>query len=389
MNTDQLRKPLEIWVKEDLFLPKISLIPLLMHTTSLDTKTDPVFGNSLPESWNLLRESLKGMVTVRQFKKLTDAGCLVVTPHTLQDYLKTGLFNSACQLYRKAVASGRTPIIFPGGIEYRAKPGEFVFATSVYRDSSTATEISTPAWLYDLGAKVSPIPKPSFPTVGFVGATQYPGRLNQLLENMPKSDIILRSLAGNALFNRTAYLGARLPVARAFRKHTLKETLKSPELKTDFLERNTNYFIQSQEYKKRAKDEYIENIEKNAYTLCLRGSENFSYRLYEVMSAGRIPIIIDTNMRLPELESLNWEDFSVIVPYAEVGKIGKIVAAFHDRLSDDDFAEVCRKSRAAFEELLPHNFILKFVKYLQIHQTISHSLPDRNLSFDFGQTPHG
>lgn len=384
MNTDQLKNPLEIWVKEDLFLPKISLIPLLMHTTPPDTKPVPVFGNSLQESWNLLHESLKGVVTVRQFKNLADAGSLVVTPHALQDYIETGLFNSACQLYRKAVASGRTPIIFPGGIEYRARPGEIVFATSVYRDRSTATEISTPAWLYDLGAKVSTLPKPSLPTVGFVGATQYPGRVNQLLENLPKSDIILRSLAGNAWFNRTAYLGARLPVARAFRKHTLKETLKSPELKTDFIERNVHYFLQSKEYKKRARNEYIENLEKNAYILCMRGSENFSYRLYEVMSAGRIPIIIDTNMRLPELESMNWEDFSVIVPYLEVGKIGKIVAAFHDRLSDDDFAEVCRKSRAAFEELLPHNFILKVVKYLQIHQTILHSLPDHNRNLHFG-----
>lgn len=363
MNTDLLKKPLEIWVKEDLFLPKIPLIPLLMHTTPPDTKPEP--GNSLAESWSLLPESLKGVVTVRQFKKLADAGSFVVTPHALRDYFKTGLFNSACQLYRKTLASGRTPIIFPGNLEYKAKPGEIVFARSVYRDSSTATEISTPAWLYDLGAKVSPLPKPSLPTVGFVGATQYPGRLNQLLENLPKSDMILRSLADNALFNHTAYVGARLAVARAFRKHTLKEIIKSPELKTDFIERNTNFFIQSNEYKKRARNEYIENIEKNAYILCMRGSENFSYRLYEVMSAGRIPIIIDTNMRLPELESLKWEEFSAIVPYSEVDKIGKIVAAFHDRLSDDDFAEVCRKSRAAFEELLPHNFILKFLKDLQ------------------------
>lgn len=362
MNTDQLKKPLEIWVKEDLFLPNTTLIPLLKHTNSIETRPQRWL---LQESWNLLKESLKGVVKVCQFNKLADAGYLVVAPHALQHYIKTKSFNSVCQLHRKAVASGRTPIIFTGINEYRAKPGEIVFAMSVYRDSSTPTEISAPAWLYDLGKKVSAIPKSSIPTVGFVGATNYQHRLSQLIENIPRSDIIFRYLAGNAFFGRTAPRVARFALGRSLRKHTLKEALKSPELKTDFIERNHGHFNQSKEGQKLAQEEYISNIQKNAYTLCMRGIENYSFRLYEVMSAGRIPIIIDTNIRLPELESLKWEEFSVIVPYSEVGNIGKIVAAFHDRLSDDDFAEVCRKSRAAFEELLPHNYILKFVKYLQ------------------------
>jgi hypothetical protein len=82
------------------------------------------------------------------------------------------------------------------------------------------------------------------------------------------------------------------------------------------------------------------------------------------MSAGRIPVFIDTNRPLPELRGMKWEDFCVIVPFSEVHRVGDYIQAFHDKLSDDDFAEACRKSRAAFEQLLPHNFVLTMLEII-------------------------
>jgi hypothetical protein len=91
----------------------------------------------------------------------------------------------------------------------------------------------------------------------------------------------------------------------------------------------------------------------------MRGDDNGCYQLWEVMSAGRIPVFIDTNRSLPELRGMKWEDFCVIVPFSEAHRIGDYIQAFHDKLSDDDFAEACGKSRAAFDQLLPHNFVLR------------------------------
>jgi len=94
----------------------------------------------------------------------------------------------------------------------------------------------------------------------------------------------------------------------------------------------------------------------------MRGDDNSNFQVWEVMSAGRIPIIIDTNQQFPNLGDLKWEDFSVLVPYSELHRIGEIVQNFHDSMSDEEFRQACRKSREAFEYLLPHNFILETLK---------------------------
>src|SRR6476469_7861663 len=63
----QLKKPLEIWIKEDFILPKIRPIPLLMHATPPDINPELEF-------WNLLRNKLEEVVQVRRFNNLADAG---------------------------------------------------------------------------------------------------------------------------------------------------------------------------------------------------------------------------------------------------------------------------------------------------------------------------
>jgi hypothetical protein len=147
-------------------------------------------------------------------------------------------------------------------------------------------------------------------------------------------------------------------IARLVRQKIINEVRKAKNLQTSLIARKGDFFALPVEEKNRQRAEYIENIENNAYILAMRGDDNGCYHLGEVMSAGRIPVFIDTNKSLPELRGMEWEDFCVIVPFSEVHRIGDYIQAFHDKLSDDDFAEVCRKSRAAFEHLLPHNFVL-------------------------------
>jgi hypothetical protein len=137
----------------------------------------------------------------------------------------------------------------------------------------------------------------------------------------------------------------------------LRAVRKGDLVTTDFIMRNNPFFTQDESQKRRARDEYVANIRSNAYTLCMRGTENYSYRLYEVMSAGRIPVIIDTNMRLPSLDGFgDWREFSVIVPVEEAHLVAEHIRRFHDGLSADGFRHACRRAREAFEYLLPHRF---------------------------------
>tara|TARA_B100000927_G_C16444616_1_gene461242 strand:- start:573 stop:1505 length:933 start_codon:yes stop_codon:yes gene_type:complete len=51
--------------------------------------------------------------------------------------------------------------------------------------------------------------------------------------------------------------------------------------------------------KLQARKEYIENIDTNLFTFCYRGAGNFSYRFYDVMMMGRIPILVKTDSVYP------------------------------------------------------------------------------------------
>lgn len=348
--SDQLNKPLEIWINEDLLFPDIRPVPLLMHLSPPDTRPELLF-------WNLLRDKLPELVKIHRFTKLADAGKIVVTPHFISSYYSLKKEREFYKFKRQVLGSQRTLVTFSNCLEFQPSQGEIFFAASTYNDKKEKS-IPTPQWSYDLGEKVK-ISKPSIPTVGFVGNIEYPSRLNSLILSYIKfSDSMVNWMAGNLFVNRNFDLGRRRLIARLVRKKIINEVRKAKNLQTSLIERKGDFFCLPVEERNRQRAEYIENIENNAYILVMRGDDNGCYQLWEVMSAGRIPVFIDTNRSLPELRGMKWEDFCVIVPFSEVHRIGDYIQAFHDQLSDDDFAEVCRKSRAAFDQLLPHNFVL-------------------------------
>lgn len=354
--SDQLNKPLEIWINEDLLLPGVRPAPLLMHLSPPDTHPELLF-------WNLLRDKLPDLVKIHRFTNLADAGKIVVNPNYISSYYGLKKKRQLNKFRRQVLGSKRILVTFLNCLECHPYQGEILFASATYRDKKE-TSIPTPPWLYDLGEKVS-IPKPSIPTVGFVGNIEYPSRLNSLILRYIKfSDSMVNWMACNLFINRNLNLGRRRLIARLVRKKIIKEVRKAKNLQISVIERKGDFFTLPLAERNRQRAEYIENIEKNAYILAMRGDDNSCYQLGEVMSAGRIPVFIDTNRSLPELKGMKWEDFCVIVPFSEVHRIGDYVQAFHDKLSEDDFAEVCRKSRAAFEQLLPHNFVVRILEII-------------------------
>ena len=101
----------------------------------------------------------------------------------------------------------------------------------------------------------------------------------------------------------------------------------------------TPAFVQSEQNKKR----YMDHLEKMTYVICPRGIENFSFRVYEALRYGRVPVIIDTEMVLPE--KINWDRISVRVPYQSLDKIYDIIVDDYNSRSVREFVE---RQRAAF-----------------------------------------
>jgi hypothetical protein len=75
--------------------------------------------------------------------------------------------------------------------------------------------------------------------------------------------------------------------------------------------------------------EYIHNILDSDYVLCVRGWGNFSFRFFEAMSLGRVPVLIDTDCVLPFDFVHHYQNLCVIVPEDKVHQIDQHVSEFH------------------------------------------------------------
>ena len=75
-------------------------------------------------------------------------------------------------------------------------------------------------------------------------------------------------------------------------------------------------------------EEYVRNMVESDYALCLRGGGNFSYRLYESLCCGRIPVIVDTDLILPFPDRIDWRSLSVWVERTDIDRIDARVASF-------------------------------------------------------------
>ena len=70
-----------------------------------------------------------------------------------------------------------------------------------------------------------------------------------------------------------------------------------------------------------AKKEYVHNIDSNLFTFCYRGGGNFSYRLYDVLMMGRIPILITTDSVFPHENKYNINDIGIVIEENNLSKM--------------------------------------------------------------------
>lgn len=92
-----------------------------------------------------------------------------------------------------------------------------------------------------------------------------------------------------------------------------------------------------------ARKEYFENISNNIFTLCHRGAGNFSYRFYETLMMGRIPVLIDTDCVFPI-------DIKTTCVYCKPSD--NVVNKIHEFYSTQDLLEVQKNNRLIWETKL-------------------------------------
>jgi hypothetical protein len=73
--------------------------------------------------------------------------------------------------------------------------------------------------------------------------------------------------------------------------------------------------------KVKGREKFINNLQNNIFILCPRGCGNFSYRFYETMCFGRIPIFINTDCILPFDNLIDYKNEIVFVEKCELNNL--------------------------------------------------------------------
>lgn len=164
------------------------------------------------------------------------------------------------------------------------------------------------------------------------------------------------------------YEGVPIVPATLTRARALDLLSKFPRIETRFVIRD-KYFgngfqKQSSEMAQDSRTFYA-NIYETDYTLCLRGYGNWSYRFYETLACGRIPVFIDTDCVLPLASSIDWKKYCVWIDKSELKFIGEKITDFHSSLSPADFVELQLACRKLWEDHLTlDGFMNHFREYL-------------------------
>jgi len=219
-----------------------------------------------------------------------------------------------------------------------------VLRPSLLASSKRSNEYALPAWHDDLFTRYSNSelrvrPWTERPSVGFCGLA---GRGKPTVSRRIK--ILLQRLGVDIPHSDGIWLRAA----------SMNRLARCERVETSFVVRD-QYFggpSTKDQDKQRARQEYVDNILDNDYSLCVRGWGNHSFRTYEALSLGRPLLFLDTDCVLPLEELIGYEEIAVRVPESDLMHMPERLLSFHHSLDESTFAKTQRRAREVWEDLL-------------------------------------
>jgi glycosyltransferase involved in cell wall biosynthesis len=135
-----------------------------------------------------------------------------------------------------------------------------------------------------------------------------------------------------------------------WRQKAIKVLRASERVKLNLLERSSfsaNSKTAEGDMSKLRK-EMIDIILQSDYALDVRGDANDSTRLFEILSLGRIPVIVDTERNFPFSDKIDYSSFALVVDFRDIKKLHEKIAEFHANISPERYEQMQRNAREAF-----------------------------------------
>ena len=210
-----------------------------------------------------------------------------------------------------------------------------VFRTSFYKSNQKKNEFSVPGWSRDFGFFKTKTKKSVLPTVSYCGYVDYLNFSDRF--NWWR---LFRKYTGRA--NVVNEYG---PILRG---KAVRKLVSDNRIDANFIIRQG--FWAGGMDKKMARKQYVENMHSCDYALVARGAGNFSYRLYEVLSCGKIPIFINSDCVLPFDNIIDWKKYVIWIEENQVDQIAQKLLDFHAGISDEEMIEKKLLSRKLYDE---------------------------------------
>ena len=102
-------------------------------------------------------------------------------------------------------------------------------------------------------------------------------------------------------------------------------------------------------------------ISTSYFSICPRGYGPTSFRLYESLALGSIPIYVSDEFILPFNEIIDWNNMAVLIKPNEVKKIPKIIKSI---LDTEKYNEMLNYGQHCFEKYFNFIFISKILNNL-------------------------
>ena len=228
-------------------------------------------------------------------------------------------------------------------------PEAVLFRVSVYRHHQKKNEIVMRYFVEDIGSRygIEPKHKSSAPTVGYCGYARFGSALRRIRAEVKR---VLQLCMLVLYFDPIPFVHQRGMFWRTKAITILRASgLPHAIIERPFYSGHRASVTTSPDSIRR---EYVENLRECDMALSVRGDANASQRFYEILSAGRIPLFLDTDCVLPLQESIRYDDCMIRVSSKDVSLLGKKATSWYAGRSELELLEAQEKSRKFFQEYL-------------------------------------
>jgi len=91
---------------------------------------------------------------------------------------------------------------------------------------------------------------------------------------------------------------------------------------------------------------FIKTTAFSKFSLAPRGYGKSSFRLYEIMQLGSVPVYISDDHYLPWEDELNWKDFCVLIKESEIEHLDEILRS----IKEDEYEDMLEIGKRVYEK---------------------------------------